>query len=80
MWYNNTEVIIITTTIMQHLSMPNTKIITMDFHQNFIKAFQIFKNDKTSDWVTILIAKSDYSEEFVKNKKEFYTHLGYSIK
>ena len=48
--------------------------------QNFIPAFEIFKENRTSDWVTILIPKSDYSKQLVQKKMEFYIQLGYSVK
>jgi hypothetical protein len=44
------------------------------------KAFQIYKQGKTADWVTILIPENLYSESLVQKKIEFYVSLGYSVK
>ena len=65
---------------MKTLSNLDSKIISMDFSSNFIAAFEVFKEDRTSDWVTILIPKSDYSKTLVQKKMEFYIQLGYSVK
>ena len=77
---NDNGVIAITTTTMENLSISNTKIISMDFSSNFISAFEVFKKGKTSDWVKILIPKSEYSNELHESKKSFYINLGYSVK
>jgi hypothetical protein len=45
-----------------------------------IKAFQIFKQGKTLDWVTILIPENLFSDSLVEKKIEFYISLGYSVK
>jgi len=45
-----------------------------------IKAFQIFKEGMTSDWVTILIPESQFNDSVLQRKIEWYTYLGYSIK
>jgi hypothetical protein len=45
-----------------------------------IKAFQIFKEGKTSDWVTILIPENQFNDSVLQRKIEWYTYLGYSIK
>jgi len=65
---------------MKTLSNLDSKIISMDFSSNFIAAFEVFKEDRTSDWVTILIPKSDYSKTLVQKKMGFYIQLGYSVK
>jgi len=45
-----------------------------------IKAFQIYKEGTTKDWVTILIPEENFNDELLKSKISFYTYLGYSIK
>ena len=47
---------------------------------NMIKAFQIFKQGKTADWVTILIPENMFSDSLVQKKIDFYISLGYSVK
>ena len=46
-----------------------------------IKAFQVYKENVTDNWVTILLTPSEYSDtqllEFKKNK---YILLGYSVR
>ena len=44
------------------------------------KAFQIFKEGKTFDWVTILIPESDFTIELRNKKIEFYILLGYEVR
>lgn len=65
---------------MEYLFMPDVKIVSSDFIQNFICAFQVRKNNQISDWKTILISKSRYSNELLEEGKNFYLKLGYSIK
>lgn len=45
-----------------------------------IQAFQIFKEGKTADWITILIPEKMFSESLLQKKIEFYISLGYSVK
>ena len=45
-----------------------------------IKAFNIFKERVTSDWVTILIPENEFNDSVLQRKIEWYTYLGYSIK
>jgi hypothetical protein len=45
-----------------------------------IKAFKIFKEGTTKDWVTILIPEENFNDELLQSKISFYTYLGYSIK
>jgi hypothetical protein len=44
------------------------------------KAFQIYKEGRTSDWVTILCPINEFNIEWLKRKLAFYESLGYSIK
>lgn len=48
--------------------------------KNLIVLFKVFKEGRTSDWVTILIPRKDYSERILQQKKELYISLGYKIK
>lgn len=45
-----------------------------------IKAFYIFKEGVTKDWVTILISIDDFTDELLKFKMEKYKYLGFQIK
>lgn len=45
-----------------------------------IKAFQIFKEGKTSEWITILIPSEIFTEEKLQSKINFYLELGYSVR
>jgi hypothetical protein len=73
---NDNGVIAITTTTMDLLLNQ----IKPEYSSHFVEAFQIFKENRTSDWVTILIPKSDYSKQLIQKKMEFYIQLGYSVK
>jgi hypothetical protein len=44
----------------------------------FTPAFKIFKQGRTTDWITILNPNDGTFN--VENKKEFYLSLGYSVK
>lgn len=54
--------------------------IKPEYASHFVEAFQIFKENTTDGWVTILIPKSDYSKQLLQKKMEFYIQLGYSVK
>jgi hypothetical protein len=45
-----------------------------------IKAFQIYKEGTTKDWVTILIPENIFTNEILQSKINKYKFLGYSIK
>jgi hypothetical protein len=47
---------------------------------NLIKAFQVFKEGTTSNWITILIPKSEFNDSLLQFKIKFYSSLGYTIK
>lgn len=44
-----------------------------------VKAFKIYKEGKTLNWVTILIPFEDFNDIILKKKIEFYSYLGYQI-
>jgi len=45
-----------------------------------IKAFKIYKEGTTKDWVTILIKESEFNDSVLKFKIEKYLYLGYEVK
>lgn len=47
---------------------------------SMIKAFQIFKQGRTSEWTTILIPESEFNDEILNFKIQKYISLGYQIK
>jgi hypothetical protein len=47
---------------------------------NLIKAFQVFKQDVTLNWVTILIPESEFNDFTLESQIQWYSYLGYSIK
>jgi len=65
-------------------------IITFDLSNNknthkmknsndLIKAFKVFKNGTTENWVTILIPINEFNSEVLKFKIEKYLYLGYQV-
>jgi hypothetical protein len=46
----------------------------------FVKAFQVFKKEMTSNWVTVLILESEFNDEKLNQKIQWYSSLGYEIK
>lgn len=44
-----------------------------------IKAFKIYKEGKTLNWLTILIPINDFNDETLKRKIKWYQYLGYQI-
>lgn len=44
-----------------------------------IKAFRIYKEGITSEWVTILIPENNFTDELLRFKIEKYIFLGYQI-
>ena len=48
--------------------------------KNLVQAFQIFKKDWTAEWVTILIPESEFNDEILHKKINWYIYLGYTIK
>lgn len=44
-----------------------------------IKAFKIFKENVTADWITILIPENIFTDELLKLKIEKYIYLGYEV-
>jgi hypothetical protein len=47
---------------------------------NSIKAFQIFKAGTTLTWTTILIPQSEFNDEILQKKINWYLYLGYQVK
>lgn len=45
-----------------------------------IKAFKVYKEGTTSEWITILIPFDIYTEDLLKQKIYKYISLGYEIK
>jgi hypothetical protein len=46
---------------------------------DLIKAFKVFKNGTTENWVTILIPINEFNSEVLKFKIEKYLYLGYQV-
>jgi len=44
-----------------------------------IKAFKIYKEGTTSDWVTILIPVNEFNDSILKFKIDKFIYLGYKI-
>ena len=44
-----------------------------------IKAFKIYKQSVTLNWVTILIPVNEFNDEILKSKIDWYQYLGYQI-
>lgn len=44
------------------------------------KAFQIYKEGMTSEWITILCPQSEFNQEWLNKKIAKYSLLGYSVK
>lgn len=44
-----------------------------------VKAFKIYKEGKTLNWVTILIPLENFNDMVLQNKIDFYSCLGYQI-
>ena len=44
-----------------------------------IKAFKIFKQGMTNEWVTILIPESNFNDTVLFKKVSFYLSLGYKV-
>lgn len=59
-------------------SNTNTKL------NQFVKAFQVYKSDRaigtTNPWQTILIPISEFNDEILNKKMNFYKSLGYTVK
>ena len=55
-------------------------LIKMKNSSKFVKAFQVFKKEMTSNWVTVLILKSEFNDEKLNQKIQWYSSLGYEIK
>lgn len=45
-----------------------------------IKAFEIYKDNVTTNWVTILCPVSEFNDFWLSKKIAFYSSLGYSVK
>ena len=52
----------------------------MSNSSNFIKAFQVFKKGMTHNWVIVLIPESEFNDNTLQSKMEWYSYLGYTIK
>lgn len=44
-----------------------------------IKAFKIYKEGMTTNWVTILIPETEFNDTVLNNKINLYLFLGYKI-
>jgi hypothetical protein len=44
-----------------------------------IKAFKIYKEGVTDNWVTILIPEKEFSDKVLNNKISKYIFLGYKV-
>lgn len=44
-----------------------------------IKAFKIYKEGMTTNWVTILIPETEFNDTVLKNKINKYLFLGYKV-
>jgi hypothetical protein len=44
-----------------------------------IRAFKIYKEGKTTDWITILIPANEYSDELRDRKIKFYLELNFQV-
>jgi hypothetical protein len=44
-----------------------------------IKAFKIYKQGMTTNWVTILIPKTEFNDIVLNNKINKYISLGYKV-
>jgi hypothetical protein len=49
-------------------------------NSEFIKAFQIFKENRMDNWVTILIHISEFNESTLQRKIQFHLSLGYQVR
>ena len=67
---------------MTHRKQQSNRInlIKMKNSSKFVKAFQVFKKEMTSNWVTILIPESEFNDEKLNQKIQWYSYLGYEIK
>jgi hypothetical protein len=52
----------------------------MNNSSKLIKAFQVFKEGTTANWITILISESEFNDSILESKINKYMFLGYSIK
>lgn len=48
--------------------------------KNLIVLFKVFKEGRTSEWVTILIPEKDLCDALLQQKINKYIFLGYQIK
>ena len=44
-----------------------------------IKAFKIYKEGKTDNWVTILIPENEFNDSVLNKKIDWYIFLGYKV-
>ena len=44
-----------------------------------IKAFKIYKEGVTANWITILIPENDFTDNLLNSKISKYIYLGYKI-
>jgi hypothetical protein len=44
-----------------------------------IKAFKIYKEGVTDNWVTILIPENEFSDKLLNSKISKYIYLGYKV-
>ncbi len=44
-----------------------------------IKAFKIYKEGKTDNWVTILIPENEFNDIVLNKKINWYIFLGYKV-
>ena len=47
--------------------------------KTMIQAFKVYKEGKTTDWITILIPEAEFNDITLKFKLDKFTYLGYQI-
>jgi len=48
-------------------------------HQTMIKAFKVYKEGRTTRWITICIPETEFNDITLKFKLDKFTYLGYQI-
>jgi hypothetical protein len=46
---------------------------------NMIKAFKVYKEGRTTNWITILIPEAEFNDITLQFKLDKFTYLGYQI-
>jgi hypothetical protein len=58
---------------------PVLSLIYQTNQKTMIKAFKVYKEGRTTDWITILIPKAEFNDITLQFKLDKFTYLGYQI-